>query len=122
MLKRNPDAVPLINNVAWLRSKAGKPGARELAERGLQLKPEDGALRDTYATVLANEKAFGKAISVQRQLISDQPDQPQYKFNLAQILIQSGDKPAAKAELESLAKLGTKFPQQKEVDALLKSL
>jgi putative PEP-CTERM system TPR-repeat lipoprotein len=122
LLKRNPDAVPLINNVAWLRSKAGKPGARELAERGLQLKPEDGALRDTYATVLANEKAFGKAISVQRQLISDQPDQPQYKFNLAQILIQSGDKPAAKAELESLAKLGTKFPQQKEVDALLKSL
>jgi predicted Zn-dependent protease len=114
--------VPLINNVAWLRSKAGKPGARELAERGLQLKPEDGALRDTYATVLANEKAFGKAVGVQRQLVSDQPDQPQYRFNLAQILIQSGDKPAAKVELESLAKLGNKFPQHKEVDALLKAL
>jgi putative PEP-CTERM system TPR-repeat lipoprotein len=122
LLKRNPDAVPLINNVAWLRSKAGKPGARELAERGLQLKPEDGALRDTYATVLANEKAFGKAVGVQRQLVSDQPDQPQYRFNLAQILIQSGDKPAAKVELESLAKLGNKFPQHKEVDALLKAL
>jgi predicted Zn-dependent protease len=114
--------VPLINNVAWLRSKSGKPGARELAERGLQLKPDDGALRDTYATVLANEKAFGKAVSVQRQLISEQPDQPQYRFNLAQILIQSGDKPAAKAELEGLAKLGNKFPQHKEVDALLKAL
>jgi putative PEP-CTERM system TPR-repeat lipoprotein len=122
LLKRNPDAVPLINNVAWLRSKSGKPGARELAERGLQLKPDDGALRDTYATVLANEKAFGKAVSVQRQLISEQPDQPQYRFNLAQILIQSGDKPAAKAELEGLAKLGNKFPQHKEVDALLKAL
>ncbi|MBI3350039.1 MAG: PEP-CTERM system TPR-repeat protein PrsT [Burkholderiales bacterium] len=122
LLKRNPDAVPLINNVAWLRSKGGKPGARELAERGLQLKPTDGALRDTYATVLAGEKDYAKAISVQRQLISDQPDQPSYKLNLAQILIQSGDKPAAKAELEGLAKLGTKFPQQKQVEALLKTL
>ncbi|MCE4553736.1 XrtA/PEP-CTERM system TPR-repeat protein PrsT [Pelomonas cellulosilytica] len=122
LLKRSPDAIPLINNVAWLRSKAGKPGARELAERGLQLKPDNGALRDTYATVLANEKAFDKAVSLQRQLIADQPDQPSYRLNLAQILIQSGDKAGARMELESLAKLGPKFPQQKDVDALLKSL
>jgi putative PEP-CTERM system TPR-repeat lipoprotein len=122
LLKRNPDAVPLINNVSWLRSKSGQPGARELAERGLKLKPEDAALRDTYATVLANEKNFAKAISTQRQLISDQPDQPSYRLNLAQILIQSGDKPAAKTELEGLAKLGKKFPQQAEVEALLKTL
>ncbi|KQV96392.1 XrtA/PEP-CTERM system TPR-repeat protein PrsT [Pelomonas sp. Root1237] len=122
LLKRNPDALPIINNVAWLRSKTGKPGARELAERGLKLNPDYAALRDTYATVLANEKDFSKAISAQRQLISDQPDQPAYKLNLAQILIQSGDKPAAKAELEGLAKLGKKFPQQAQVEALLKTL
>lgn len=122
LLKRSPDTIAFINNVAWLRSKAGKPGARELAERGLKLNPEDGALRDTYATVLANEKAFDKALSVQRQLIGDQPDQPAYKLNLAQILIQSGDKAGAKVELESLAKLGPKFPQQKQVQELLKTL
>jgi putative PEP-CTERM system TPR-repeat lipoprotein len=122
LLKRSPDAVKVINNVAWLRSKAGKPGARELAERGLQLKADDAALRDTYATVLANEKDFAKAVSVQRQLISEQPDQPAYRLNLAQILIQSGDKPAAKSELEGLARLGNKFPQQKRVEALLKTL
>ncbi|WP_457420153.1 XrtA/PEP-CTERM system TPR-repeat protein PrsT [Roseateles sp. P5_E7] len=122
LLAKHPDVIPLINNVAWLRSKVGKPGARELAERGLKLKSEDGALRDTYATVLANEKQFDKAVSLQRQLIADQPDQPSYKLNLAQILIQSGNKPAAKVELESLAKLGPKFPQQKDVEALLKTL
>ncbi|RZJ13301.1 MAG: PEP-CTERM system TPR-repeat protein PrsT [Rubrivivax sp.] len=122
LLQSKPDAVPLINNVAWLRSKTGKPGARELAERGLKLKPDDGALRDTYATVLANEKDFSKALSMQRQLVGDQPDQPAYKLNLAQILIQSGDKAGAKAELENLARLGAKFPQQKAVEALLKTL
>jgi putative PEP-CTERM system TPR-repeat lipoprotein len=122
LLKRNPDAVPLINNVAWLRSKAGKPGARELAERGLKLKADDAPLRDTYATVLANEKDFGKAISVQRQLVGELPDQPGYKLTLAKILIQSGDKAAAKSELESLSRLGAQFAQQKEVEALLKTL
>lgn len=122
LLKRNPDALPVINNVAWLRSKIGKPEARALAERGLKLNPDYAALRDTYATVLANEKDFSKAISTQRQLISDLPDQPSYKLNLAQILIQSGDKTGARAELEGLAKMGKKFPQQPQVEALLKSL
>ncbi|MGM9481729.1 XrtA/PEP-CTERM system TPR-repeat protein PrsT [Roseateles sp. NT4] len=122
LLKRSPDALPVINNVAWLRSKTGKPGARELAERGLKINPDYAALRDTYATVLANEKDFSKAISVQRQLIGDQPDQPSYRLNLAQILIQSGDKPAAKTELYELVKLGPKFPQQAQVEALLKTL
>jgi len=44
------------------------------------------------------------------------------KLNLVQILIQSGDKGGAKAELERLAQLGAKFPMQKEVEALLKTL
>ena len=122
LLKRSPDSLPVINNVAWLRSKAGKPGARELAERGLKLSLDFPALRDTYATVLANEKDFSKAISQQRQLIADLPDQPAFRLNLAEILIQSGDKAAAKTELEGLAKLGAKFPQQAQVAALLKSL
>lgn len=122
LLKRSPDALPVINNVAWLRSKSGKPGARELAERGLKLNADYAPLRDTYATVLANEKDFSKAISQQRQLVADQPEQPAYRLNLAEILLQSGDKPAAKSELEGLAKLGNKFPQQPKVQALLKTL
>lgn len=122
LLKSNPDYLPIINNVAWLRAKTGKPGARELAERGLKLNPEFAQLRDTYATVLAAEKDFSKALSVQRQLIGDQPDQPGYRVNLAQILIDSGDKAAAKKELESLARLGNKVPQQKQVEAMLKAL
>jgi len=122
LLKRSPDAVAVINNVAWLRSRTGKPGARELAERGLKISPDYAALRDTYSTVLANEKAFDKALSLQRQLVSDQPEQAAYRLNLAQILIQSGDKTGGKTELENLAKLGNKFPQQAQVQALLKTL
>lgn len=122
LMKRRPDAVAVINNVAWLRSKTGKPGARELAERGLKLSPDYAQLRDTYSTVLAGEKDFGKALNLQRQLITEHPDQLGFRLNLAQILIDSGDKAAARKELESLARLGDKFNQQKRVEALLKTL
>ncbi|MFG6467360.1 XrtA/PEP-CTERM system TPR-repeat protein PrsT [Roseateles sp. BYS87W] len=122
LLKRSPDALQVINNVAWLRSKLGKGGAVELAERGLKLAADYGPLRDTYATVLAGEKQFPKALSLQRQLVADQPDQPAYRVSLAEILIQSGDKAAARTELEALAKQGSKLPQQAQVQALLKSI
>lgn len=122
LLKRHPDALPVLNNVAWLRSRLGQPGARELAERGLKLKADYAPLRDTYATVLANEKDYAKAVSQQRQLVNDLPDQASYRFNLAEILLKSGDKAGARQELESLAKLGPKFPQQAQVQELLKTL
>ena len=122
LLERFPQAIALINNSAWLRSKLGKPGALEMAQRGLKIDARYPPLRDTYATVLANEKDFVKAISVQRQLISEQPEQPAYKLNLAQILMQSGDKAGAKTELEGLAKLGPKFNQQPQVESLLKQV
>lgn len=122
LLQKQPDAVGLLNNVAWLRSKVGKPGARELAERGLKIKPDDYALRDTYATVLAADKQYAQAIDVQRKLVKDAPSRPMYRFGLAQILIQSGDKSAARKELEALVVLGDKFPRQKQVQELLKTL
>jgi putative PEP-CTERM system TPR-repeat lipoprotein len=122
MLKLSPDTLTLINNVAWLRSRTGKAGAIELAERGLKLEPDNQALRDTYATVLSDAKKFDKALTLQRQLVGDYPDNPNYKLTLAQILIASGDKAGAKQQLDELAKLGPKFPQYRTVAALLKSV
>jgi hypothetical protein len=43
-------------------------------------------------------------------------------MNLAKIYIKSGDKARAQAELETLAKLGDRFPAQAEVTAMLGSL
>lgn len=122
LLKASPELPALINNVAWLRSKLGKPGALELAERGLKATPDFLALRDTYSTVLAADKQFSKAVSLQRQLVEQFPDRGDFRLNLAQILLDSGDKPAAAKELEVLTRLGDKFPQQRLVEQLRKRL
>jgi predicted Zn-dependent protease len=72
--------------------------------------------------VLAADKDYTKALGVQRQLVLDFPEQHQYRLNLAEILIKSGDKAAARSELATLQKLGPKYPQQGRVNEMMRSL
>jgi len=44
------------------------------------------------------------------------------RLNLARLLLQSGDKSAARTELKTLEKLGDKFPAQAEVGRLMQTL
>jgi len=50
------------------------------------------------------------------------PDEPIYRLNLARLLVRAGDLKTAQPELESLAKLGSKFARQSEVAELMKNL
>ena len=67
-------------------------------------------------------KNFKQAVEVQKRALQIQPDAALYKFNLAQIQVQAGDKAGAKANLQALKQLGDKFNRQAEVDKLLQSL
>jgi predicted Zn-dependent protease len=108
--------------VAWLMVTAGKPGALALAEKANKQMPGNPALLDTLAAALAAENQLAKAIEVQKSAIARSPKSASLKLNLAKLLIKSGDKTYARAELEDLAKLGDKFSGHSEVTALLKTL
>jgi predicted Zn-dependent protease len=77
---------------------------------------------DTMALALASEKKLPEAIEMQRAALSRAPSDPTLKLTLARLLIQSGNKASARAELEELVKLGERFRDQAEVGKLLKSL
>ncbi|MFN9766643.1 MAG: tetratricopeptide repeat protein [Pseudomonadota bacterium] len=47
------------------------------------------------------------------------PQDPKLRLNLARLLIQAGDKPQARAELEDIARLGDRFAGQDEVERQL---
>jgi cellulose synthase operon protein C len=117
-----PNHALAMNNVAWLLVKQGKPGALPLAERAVSLLADRPALLDTLALALEADKQLPKAIEVQRRAIALGPNEPGLVLRLAQLYIQQGDKSRARAELESLAKLGEKFAGQDEVAKLLKGL
>lgn len=122
VLTQSPDNGASLNNLAWLLIKEGKPGALPLAERAQQLLPQQASVLDTLAMAHAAEKQWTKAIDWQRKAIAAAPGVASYRLSLAKLLIDSGNKTEAKAELQKLEALGAKFAEQAEVARMLSSL
>ena len=122
VLAGQPDNVLAINNLAYLLAQQKKPGAVTLAERALKLAPDAPAVQDTLAFCLASENQLPRAIEIQTKVVANTPGAAQFRLQLAKFLLQSGDKPGARAELRTLAKLGPAFARQAEVTELLKPL
>ena len=121
-LDLQPNNPLTLNNLAWVAGKQGRKDALSLVEKADKLAPNNPAILDTWAMLLASEKNFKQAVEVQKRALQIQPDAALYKFNLAQIQVQAGDKAGAKANLQALKQLGDKFNRQAEVDKLLQSL
>lgn len=121
-LSLRPDSPVALNNLAWVTAKLNKPGAIDYAERANKLMPDQPAFMDTLAGLLDADGQTQKALLLQKKAVELAPTLPTFRFNLAKMLLKSGDKARAKAELETLSKLNEKFSDQAEVTRLLKVL
>ena len=122
IVRANPKNVFAMNNLAWALAKQGKPGAVAMAEKAVALVPDNAAVLDTLAFALAADNQLGKAIETAKAVLVLAPSEPVYRLNLARFYVRAGEKANAKAELERLVPLGTKFARQSEVGEMLKSL
>jgi NitT/TauT family transport system ATP-binding protein len=111
-----------LNNVAWLMVQQKKPGALEQATKAAQILPNQPAVLDTLALAQAFENKIKEAVETQRKAVALAPKDNSLRLNLARLLVQAGDKQAARDELKALEKLGAQFPQQQQVEELLKSV
>ena len=116
------DDARALNNLAYLMIKQGKPGALPLALKANGLMPDQPAFVDTLAMALATDRQYPRAIELQRRAVQAAPEVPALRLNLAKIYLQSGDKAAARHELEFLKPLGANFAGQPEVARLLSTL
>jgi putative PEP-CTERM system TPR-repeat lipoprotein len=122
VLLLKPNHAVAINNLAWASLQLKSPEALKLAERANELAPNQPAFMDTLAWVLADRKEFERAIDVMRRAVALQGPQGLLQLSLAKLLIQAGQKPQAKAELERLSKKGEQFAGHAEVKTLLHAL
>ena len=122
ILTIQPNNAVVLNNLAWTMGHLKKEGAIAHAEKANQLAPNQPVLMDTLAMLLADRKEFGRAIEVQRRALALAPSNAGLRFNLAKLYVKAGDNASARTELDTLTKLGEKFPAQTEVAAMLKSL
>lgn len=122
VLRIEPKNSNAMNNIAWLMVRLGRPHAAAMAASAVELAPGNPAFLDTYATVLAAEGQLAKALEIQRSAVTLSPNNAKFQLNEAKIQLRLGEKAAAKALLSRLSLLGDRFPQQVEVQQLLKSL
>lgn len=117
-----PNNAMVLNNLAWVSGQMKSPKALEYAEKANQLAPNQPALMDTLAMLLADNGQTEKALELLKKATAAAPQESAIQFNLAKTLIKAGKKEEARKELEGLAKLGNKFAKQAEVSQILKSL
>ncbi len=110
------------NNLAWVQAERGSADAVASVERAMALAPASAAVLDTAGKVYAANDRLPKALELQRRAVAISRQAPPYRLNLARLLAQSGDKAAARAELESLSALGAAFAGQDAVSELRASL
>ena len=122
VLELQPDSALAYNNIAWLLLKQNKPGAVAAAEKANSLLPDRPPLQDTLALALLAENQAPKALEVQKRALENAPEDPTLMLTLARIYLKTGDKSSARAQLEKLSKLGSRFGGQAEVTELLKSV
>lgn len=121
-LEIQPNNALVLNNLAWASGQLKAPKAIEYAEKANQLAPNQPPFMDTLAMLLAEKGETAKAIDLLRKAMSIAPQAAAIQLNLAKLLISAGKKDEARKELETIAKLGDKFPGHAEANKLLQGL
>lgn len=122
LLKRQPDNVVVLNNLAWTLQQDKDPRALAIAERALKLAPENPAVLDTLGWILVEQGELKRGLPLLQKAVSLAPAVPEIRYHHAAALSKSGDKSGARKELEKLLADKKPFAQQDEARALLKLL
>lgn len=122
VLKKQPENVIALNNLAWLYHEAGDKRALDLAERAYRRKPEDAAIADTFGWILVQQGDVNRGVTVLQEAAMRAPQIGEIRYHLAVGLEKTGRRDEAGRELKRLLRDHNDFPQAKEAQALLDQL
>ena len=88
VLKRRPESVPALVNLALIYFSAGKKGspALELLRKAHQVEPENPTILLNLATVTAHEQSPQEALEVLQEAERLNPQLPDLRYNKAHLL------------------------------------
>lgn len=123
ILKAAPNDAIVMNNLAWVLLRTNQiKEAEALARKAVAQRPQAGVMLDTLSEVLSVAGQHDEAIETQRRAVELESANPTRRVALAKRYIAAKQPGKAKVELETVAKLGTGYAGQAEVQALLKQL
>ncbi|MBL8522791.1 MAG: PEP-CTERM system TPR-repeat protein PrsT [Betaproteobacteria bacterium] len=120
ILAKQPDNVPALNNLAWALHEMNDPSAAGYAEQAYAKAPANPDVQDTYGWLLVQRGDLKRGLELLTQATAASPASAEIRLHLAKAHLKSGDKVAAKRELEAIARQGANSPQKAEAEQLLR--
>jgi putative PEP-CTERM system TPR-repeat lipoprotein len=122
VLKRAPDYVPALNNIATAYQNEKNAMALEYAEKAYKLAPESPAVMDTLGWILVDQGNTSRGLPLLQKAASLAPASAEIRYHLAAGLARSGDRAAARKELEQVLAGGQQFASADDAKLLLKQV
>jgi Flp pilus assembly protein TadD len=123
IIRLAPDAVIVLNNLAWTMAQQGRAkDALPHARKAAQLAPENPAVLDTLGTTLVKAGLAGEAIAPLRKAVEKAPGVRPLQFHLAEALAKQGQRDEAKALLAKALEGSEPFDERAEAEQLRREL
>jgi tetratricopeptide (TPR) repeat protein len=118
VLRQSPGHFVALNNLAWLYQQQRDPRALPLAEQAYKQAPDNPAIIDTLGWLLAEQGKLERALPLLKDAAAKAPKSDEIRYHYGVALAKSGDKRAARTQLEPLL-AAKEFAQRDAVKSLL---
>lgn len=124
ILKIQPDAPVALNNLAYTKAEEGVDldQALTMAQRAVQKVPNSMDMADTLGWIYIKKNLSDDAVRVFSNLVQKDPKNPTFHYHYGMALLQKGDKPSAKRELETAMKDNPSKDEAGKIQDLLRTI
>ncbi|MGK0171928.1 MAG: tetratricopeptide (TPR) repeat protein [Gammaproteobacteria bacterium] len=122
ILNISPEHVGALNNLAWMVQETDSFAAVRAAARAYELAPENGAVADTYAWILAGRNELQQAQTILAKLMLSDNVPPSAMYHLAVIEGKLGQLDKAGELLDRVLALDVQFKEREAAEKLRERL
>jgi len=124
ILKIRPDDALALNNLAYAKAEDGVDldQALTMAQRAVQKAPGNPQIADTLGWIYIKKSLTDDAVRVFRDLVVKEPNNYQFHYHYGMALLQKGDKPSARRELETALKDNPSRDDKNKIQDLLQKI
>jgi tetratricopeptide (TPR) repeat protein len=124
ILKIQPDHPIALNNLAFIKAEEGQDldEALTMAQRARQGMPSSPDIMDTLGWIYLKKNLSDDAIRTFKELLVAEPNRAAYHYHYGMALLQKGDKPSAKKELETAIKFNPSKDDAGKIRQLLATM
>lgn len=103
ILKVKPDHPIALNNLAYIKAEEGNDldQALTMVQKALQALPSSPDIADTLGWIYIKKNLSDDAVRVYKDLVQKDPNNAIFHYHFGMALLQKGDRPSAKRELET---------------------